>query len=175
MKLFRYYTQLKTLNLVFIVKILYSILNKRIIKNLNSCNPNLFLFDLYRLNYFIKYSAVKRKKLCFFSLPIPFFPGSKTIVFLMNNKDPHHSLIYLILLRRSQLCNHQLIMPPGAYYLAPVFRIINTYLRQRCIYIIKKTVTQQKKIIAKAFILKKGYTYPCSNVYCLNNTGEILL
>jgi hypothetical protein len=37
-----------------VITAIYSIFNKLVQKNLRSCSPGLFFFDLYRLNYLIK-------------------------------------------------------------------------------------------------------------------------
>jgi len=53
-KLYRIYLQIKKLRLAGVIKFTYILLEREIIKNLLSCHPGLYLFDLYRLNYFIK-------------------------------------------------------------------------------------------------------------------------
>lgn len=53
-KIYRHYAQLKKTGMLPVVNILYRMLQTRIHKNLRSCNPDLYLFDLYRLNHFMK-------------------------------------------------------------------------------------------------------------------------
>ncbi len=48
-KILKYYKIIKKLRLSFIINIFYSIFKTKIIKNLKSNNPNLQLFDLYKL------------------------------------------------------------------------------------------------------------------------------
>lgn len=56
-KLFRVYRQLKGWGLLWLPKIIYTLQRKKIEKNLFSCNPSLFYFDLYRLSRFIQLSG----------------------------------------------------------------------------------------------------------------------
>lgn len=53
-KLFRIYRQLKKWRLQWAPVWAYRLLSKTIQRNLHSCNPSLQLFDLYRLQYFIR-------------------------------------------------------------------------------------------------------------------------
>jgi hypothetical protein len=53
-KLFKYYRRLKAIGGLKLVEYAYSILRSKIDRNLRSCSPSLDLFDLYRMNYFIK-------------------------------------------------------------------------------------------------------------------------
>lgn len=50
-KIAKIYVFLKKWNLIFFVQLFYRIFKKPIKRNLLSSNPNLFLFDLYRLGY----------------------------------------------------------------------------------------------------------------------------
>jgi glycosyltransferase involved in cell wall biosynthesis len=60
-KLFKYYRRLKLTGGSKLIETAYSILKSRIEKNLVSCSPSLSLFDLYRMNYFIKLMNNKKK------------------------------------------------------------------------------------------------------------------
>ncbi|AXY74255.1 glycosyltransferase family 2 protein [Paraflavitalea soli] len=53
-KLFRMYQTLKACNGLWVVKGVYKLLGSYITRNLHSCHPSLTLFDLYRLQYFIR-------------------------------------------------------------------------------------------------------------------------
>lgn len=53
-KLLRYYMLLKKLKKVSFYKFLTKKLEKKLIKNLTSANPSLFLFDIYRLGFFCR-------------------------------------------------------------------------------------------------------------------------
>ena len=53
-RLINYYYRLRSLKMLWIVSIIYFVLRRAGKKNLLSCKPSLVLFDLYRLNYFIK-------------------------------------------------------------------------------------------------------------------------
>jgi glycosyltransferase involved in cell wall biosynthesis len=53
-KLFRFFLRLKSSGLLWLPKMIYGMLRKNILKNLHSCHPSLFYFDLYRLNRFIE-------------------------------------------------------------------------------------------------------------------------
>lgn len=55
-KLFRVYSRLRSWRLLWLPQIIYRLLRKKIEKNLHSCNPSLFYFDLYRLCQFIELS-----------------------------------------------------------------------------------------------------------------------
>ena len=57
-KILKTYLKLKKLNLLFIAKWLFKVFKKKMLKNLNSSNPSLFFFDLYRLGYL---SSLKTK------------------------------------------------------------------------------------------------------------------
>jgi glycosyltransferase involved in cell wall biosynthesis len=50
-KILKTYLKLKKRNLIFGVRLFFSISKKYLLKNLNSPRPSLFLFDLYRLGY----------------------------------------------------------------------------------------------------------------------------
>jgi glycosyltransferase involved in cell wall biosynthesis len=52
-KLYRVYAQFKSLGLLWVPKMMYNGRRKKIEKNLQSCRPSLYYFDLYRLNRFI--------------------------------------------------------------------------------------------------------------------------
>ena len=56
-KLYRYFCYAKNLGLLWAVRLLYRAIQSFIAKNLQSCNPSLLLFDLYRLNYFIEWQS----------------------------------------------------------------------------------------------------------------------
>jgi glycosyltransferase involved in cell wall biosynthesis len=56
-KLYSVYTQLKSFGLLWLPQLLYKMIRKRIFKNLQSCHPSLFYFDLYRLYQFIQLSS----------------------------------------------------------------------------------------------------------------------
>ena len=51
-RLFKYYLQLKKTGMLPVVNVIYKALENKINKSLHSCNPELRLFDLYRLHYF---------------------------------------------------------------------------------------------------------------------------
>jgi glycosyltransferase involved in cell wall biosynthesis len=53
-KLYRVYAQLKSLKLLSVPVILYNLQKRKVEKNLHSCQPSLYYFDLYRLNRFIR-------------------------------------------------------------------------------------------------------------------------
>lgn len=53
-RLFNYYYRLRSWRMLWIVTLIYSMLGKVVERNLLSCKPSLLLFDLYRLNYFVK-------------------------------------------------------------------------------------------------------------------------
>lgn len=53
-KLYRKYLLLRRTGAVFVLNILYSLSKKTIKKSLYSCDPDLMLFDIYRMHYFIK-------------------------------------------------------------------------------------------------------------------------
>ena len=53
-KLTSIYFKLKEYNLNILIVTLFELLKKKIYKNLTSKNPNLFLFDLYKLGLFCK-------------------------------------------------------------------------------------------------------------------------
>lgn len=53
-KLFRVYSQLKSMKLLWLPRMINSVWGKIILKNLRGCNPSLFYFDIYRLNRFIE-------------------------------------------------------------------------------------------------------------------------
>ena len=57
-KILKTYLKLKKINLLFGVRWFYRFSKNRLLKNLNSPKPSLFLFDLYRLGYL---SSLKRK------------------------------------------------------------------------------------------------------------------
>jgi hypothetical protein len=57
-KILKTYLKLKKRNLLFVMRIFFNALKKPLLKNLNSTNPSLFLFDLYRLGYL---SSLKTK------------------------------------------------------------------------------------------------------------------
>lgn len=50
-KILNAYLKLKKLGLLFAARWFFSLSEKQVVKNLNSSNPSLFLFDLYRLGY----------------------------------------------------------------------------------------------------------------------------
>lgn len=50
-KILKTYLKLKKWNFLFAVRVFFNVFKKPILKNLNSPNPSLFLFDLYRLGY----------------------------------------------------------------------------------------------------------------------------
>lgn len=50
-KILKTYLRLKNLNLLFVAKLIFNVSKKKMLNNLNSSNPSLFLFDLYRLGY----------------------------------------------------------------------------------------------------------------------------
>lgn len=56
-KLFRYYMLVRRLGLNGLITRFYSYLEPYILKNIYSCKPSLFLFDLYRLNLLIRFST----------------------------------------------------------------------------------------------------------------------
>jgi glycosyltransferase involved in cell wall biosynthesis len=56
--LFRTYRTIKQFHFGFSVDLLYRSFKKKIIDNLNSCNPSLFIFDLYRLYHLIQLSKM---------------------------------------------------------------------------------------------------------------------
>jgi glycosyltransferase involved in cell wall biosynthesis len=56
-KLFRAYSRLRSVGMTWLPKLMYRWQQKKIEKNLHSCNPSLFYFDLYRLNLFIRISG----------------------------------------------------------------------------------------------------------------------
>lgn len=60
-KLFRVYQTLRAWNGLWIAKGVYKLLRKYITRNLHSCNPSLTLFDLYRLQYFIRLHDQNRR------------------------------------------------------------------------------------------------------------------
>ena len=49
-KLFRYHLLIRKLGLAHLFSAAYSMVQAYILKNIHSCNPSLFLFDLYRFN-----------------------------------------------------------------------------------------------------------------------------
>ena len=53
-KLYRAYSRLKSTGLLWMPRFIYRMMRKRIFDNLESCNPSLFYFDLYRLYQFIQ-------------------------------------------------------------------------------------------------------------------------
>ncbi len=57
-KILKTYLKLKNNNLLFGIRGFFSISKKQLLKNLNSANPSLFFFDLYRLGYL---SSLKTK------------------------------------------------------------------------------------------------------------------
>ncbi|HBC05261.1 MAG: glycosyl transferase [Aequorivita sp.] len=57
-KILKTYLKLKKRNLLFVMRIFFNAFKKPLLKNLNSTNPSLFLFDLYRLGYL---SSLKTK------------------------------------------------------------------------------------------------------------------
>ncbi len=57
-KILNTYLKLKKLRLLFAIRILFGLSEKKLLKNLNSPKPSLFLFDLYRLGYL---SSLKTK------------------------------------------------------------------------------------------------------------------
>ncbi|ANE49407.1 glycosyltransferase family 2 protein [Flavisolibacter tropicus] len=59
-KLFAAYRRYKKLGIIPILNITISFMQSFILKRLHSCNPSLFLFDLYRLNYFSRLAEDKR-------------------------------------------------------------------------------------------------------------------
>lgn len=56
-RLFRIYSRLRSVGMLWLPKGVYGILRNAIEKNLQSCNPSLFYFDLYRLDRFINISS----------------------------------------------------------------------------------------------------------------------
>tara|TARA_R100000306_G_C4372505_1_gene140580 strand:+ start:289 stop:1185 length:897 start_codon:yes stop_codon:yes gene_type:complete len=57
-KILKTYLKLKKRRLLFVMRIFFNAFKKPMLKNLNSTNPSLFLFDLYRLGYL---SSLKTK------------------------------------------------------------------------------------------------------------------
>jgi glycosyltransferase involved in cell wall biosynthesis len=53
-RLFRVYAQLKSLGLLWLPATIYNLQKRKIEKNLRSCHPSLYYFDLYRLHRFIQ-------------------------------------------------------------------------------------------------------------------------
>ena len=53
-KLYRTKERIEKMKLGFPVNFLVRLFKRKIINNLKSCNPSLFLFDLYRLSYFLE-------------------------------------------------------------------------------------------------------------------------
>lgn len=60
--LVRAYDRMKIFRLEFAVRFFYKLFSKGIARNLNSCEPSLFVFDFYRLYRFIELSGVKEKR-----------------------------------------------------------------------------------------------------------------
>lgn len=58
-KLFRVYQSFKAWNCLWIPRLVYGLMKNYIHRNLHSCNPSLTLFDLYRLQYFIRLNNQK--------------------------------------------------------------------------------------------------------------------
>ena len=54
--LFRVYSDVKEFRLAFAINFFYRLFKPRIAESLNSCNPSLFFFDLYRLHHLIQLS-----------------------------------------------------------------------------------------------------------------------
>ena len=52
-KLFRYYLSLRKLGVTALVSMVGAVMEPYIMKNVHSCNPSLFFYDLYRLSYLI--------------------------------------------------------------------------------------------------------------------------
>ncbi|MEO8584349.1 MAG: hypothetical protein ABI415_11160, partial [Flavitalea sp.] len=55
-KLYRIYKKIKGLKLISLFRFTYSLMKKRIEMNVYGCDPSLFYFDLYRMNYLINIS-----------------------------------------------------------------------------------------------------------------------
>ncbi len=53
-KLYSYFLLLRSWRLTWLLQLVYFVLKGTICKNLRSCNPSLMLFDLYRLNFFVR-------------------------------------------------------------------------------------------------------------------------
>ena len=64
-KVFKYYLHIERLKLVRIVTLVFNVLKKPIVLNLNSNRPSLFLYDIYRIGYLCQ---LKTKKKCLSSL-----------------------------------------------------------------------------------------------------------
>lgn len=62
-KLYLYYYRLKYLGLLWLLRFIYSMTHTGIEKNIHSCNPSLFKFDLWRLNYFLELHNADHKNL----------------------------------------------------------------------------------------------------------------
>lgn len=59
--LFREYRRMQRFGLSFVVDVLYRLCDKRMPRSFNSCNPSLFLFDLYRLHGLAAMSETTRR------------------------------------------------------------------------------------------------------------------
>jgi len=53
-RLYAFYHTLKTYRLLWLPRLLQTLMGRYMLRNLHSCNPSLFLFDVYRLHQFIK-------------------------------------------------------------------------------------------------------------------------
>ena len=59
-KLFRVYSRLRSANLLWAPRLAYRMMRSAMEKNLHSCEPSLYYFDLYRLNRFIELSGPQK-------------------------------------------------------------------------------------------------------------------